>query len=88
MAEEPGGGARPEILGWIPKLGVGAWSFVGFVVAMIIVVVALAAVSEIMLPLTFAAVLAIVFKPLVGSLDATGSGPPWPRAWSCSDCSP
>jgi putative heme transporter len=56
------------LLGWIPKLGVGAWSFVGFVVAMIIVVVALGAVSEIVLPLTFAAVLAIVFKPLVGVL--------------------
>ena len=69
MAEEPGGGARPEILGWVPKLGVWAWSFVGFVVATVIVVTALAAVSEIVLPLTFAAVLAIVFKPLVGSLE-------------------
>src|SRR5512132_3240499 len=56
------------LLGWVPKLGVGAWSFVGFVVAMIIVVLALGAVSEIVLPLTFAAVLAIVFKPLVGVL--------------------
>ena len=59
----------PAPLSWVPKLGVGAWSFVGFVVAMIIVVVALGAVSEIVLPLTFAAVLAIVFKPLVGSLE-------------------
>jgi putative heme transporter len=42
---------------------------VGFVVAMIFVVVALGAVSEIMLPLTFAAVLAIVFRPLVGILQ-------------------
>ena len=37
-------------------------------VATIIVVFALAAVSEIALPMTFAAVLAIVFKPLVGTL--------------------
>jgi len=59
----------PALLGWVPKLGVGAWSFVGFVVAMIIVVAALGAVSEIVLPLTFAAVLAIVFKPLVGILQ-------------------
>ena len=59
----------PALLGWVPKLGVGAWSFVGFVVATIIVVVALGAVSEIVLPLTFAAVLAIVFKPLVGILQ-------------------
>src|SRR5512132_4674643 len=59
----------PAPLGWVPKLGIGAWSFVGFVVAMIIVVLALGAVSEIMLPLTFAAVLAIVFRPLVGILQ-------------------
>jgi predicted PurR-regulated permease PerM len=42
---------------------------VGFVVASIIVIVALAAVSEIVLPMTFAAVLAIVFKPLVRILE-------------------
>ena len=41
----------------------------GFVVAMIIVVFALGVVSEIVLPLTFAAVLAVVFKPLVGVLE-------------------
>jgi len=35
---------------------------------MIIVVTALGAVSEIVLPMTFAAVLAIVFRPLVGTL--------------------
>jgi putative heme transporter len=59
----------PAPLGWVSKLGVGAWSFVGFVVAMVIVVTALGAISEIVLPLTFAAVLAIVFKPLVGILQ-------------------
>jgi predicted PurR-regulated permease PerM len=58
----------PALLGWVPKVGVWAWSFVGFVAATVIVVVALGAVSEIVLPLTFAAVLAIVFKPLVGVL--------------------
>ena len=58
----------PAPLSWVPKLGVWAWSFVGFVVAMIIVVTALGAVSEIVLPMTFAAVLAIVFRPLVGTL--------------------
>ena len=40
----------------------------GFVAATIIVVLALGAVSEIVLPLTFAAVLAVIFKPLVGTL--------------------
>ena len=42
-------------------------------VATIIVVTALGAVSEIVLPLLFAAVLAVIFKPVVGSLNATGS---------------
>lgn len=36
--------------------------------ASIIVVVALAAVNEVVLPMTFAAVLAVIFKPLVGVL--------------------
>jgi predicted PurR-regulated permease PerM len=39
------------------------------VVAAIIVCIALGAVSEIVLPMTFAAVLAVVFKPLVGTLQ-------------------
>ena len=45
-----------------------AWSFVGFVVAAIIIVIALGFVSEILLPMTFAAVLAVCFRPLVGVL--------------------
>ena len=59
----------PAFLRWVPKVGVGAWSFVGFVIAAAIVAAALAAVSEIVLPLTFAAVLAVIFKPLVGTLE-------------------
>jgi putative heme transporter len=65
---DPSPSDGPTPLSWVPKLGVWAWSFVGFVVAMIIVVTALGAVSEIVLPMTFAAVLAIVFRPLVGTL--------------------
>ena len=61
--------AAPGLLGRIPRLGVWSWSFVGFVLAAIIVFTALAAVSEIVLPMTFAAVLAVVFKPLVGTLQ-------------------
>jgi putative heme transporter len=60
-------GALP--LEWIPKAGVWAWSFVGLVVATLIVVAALAAVSEVVLPLTFAAVLAVIFRPTVGFLE-------------------
>ena len=63
------------VFSWVPKLGIGAWSFVGFVVATAIVVAALGAVSEIVLPLTFAAVLAVVFKPLVGILQRHGFKP-------------
>ena len=62
-------GGVPGLLGRVPRLGVWAWSFVGFVVAAIIVCIALGAVSEIVLPMTFAAVLAVVFKPLVGTLQ-------------------
>ena len=57
------------LLGRIPRLGVWAWGFVGLVASTVIVAVALDAVSEIMLPLTFAAVLAVIFKPLVGGLE-------------------
>ena len=52
----------------VPKLGIWAWSFVGFVVAMAILFAGFAAVSEIALPLLFAAVLAVVFKPLANYL--------------------
>jgi predicted PurR-regulated permease PerM len=53
----------------VPRIGIWAWSFVGFVVAAAIVFGALGAVSEIALPMTFAAVLAVIFKPLVGTLE-------------------
>ena len=55
-------------IGRIPWLGFWAWSFVGLVVATMIVATSLAAVSEIMLPPTFAAVLAVIFKPLAAVL--------------------
>jgi putative heme transporter len=53
----------------MPRIGVWSWSFVGTVIAAVIVVFALGALSEIVLPMTFAAVLAIVFKPLIGVLE-------------------
>jgi putative heme transporter len=52
-----------------PKLGVWSWSFVGVVSATVIVVLALGAVSEIVLPMTFAAVLAVCFRPVMGTLQ-------------------
>jgi predicted PurR-regulated permease PerM len=53
----------------MPKLAVWSWGFVGVVAAAVIVAVALAAVSEIVLPMTFAAVLAVIFKPLARTLQ-------------------
>ena len=46
--------------------------FRGRVAAATIVASSLGAVSEIVLPMTFAAVLAIIFKPLVGVLQRKG----------------
>ena len=69
----PGGGPAP--LSWVPRVGVLAWSFVGFVVAATIVAAAFGAVSEIVLPLVFAAVLAVIFKPAVGVLHRHGIKP-------------
>jgi putative heme transporter len=70
---------KPEPLAvdvrFAPRIGVLTWSFVGFVVATAIVFTAFGAVSEILLPLVFAAVLAIVFKPLVGKLERRGMKP-------------
>jgi predicted PurR-regulated permease PerM len=59
----------------VPRIGVLAWSFVGVVIATAIVVTALGAVSEIVLPLVFAAVLAVIFKPQVGKLERRGLKP-------------
>jgi predicted PurR-regulated permease PerM len=59
----------------VPRLGVWAWSFVGSVIALVIIVTALGAVSEIVLPLLFAAVLAIIFKPLAVTLIRRGLKP-------------
>ncbi len=67
--------AEPQALAWLPRLGVLCWSFVGFVVALAIVTTALAAVNEIVLPLTFAAVLAVVFRPAAEHLERRGLRP-------------
>lgn len=64
---EPRAQAVPRIA--VPKVGVLAWSFIGVVVATLIVVTAFSAVSEIILPLLFAVVLAVVFKPVAGRLE-------------------
>ena len=72
---DPGPSAGPCLRGGFPKIGIWSWTFIGFVAATIIVVTALSAVSEILLPLLFAAVLAIIFKPVVGNLVRRGLKP-------------
>jgi predicted PurR-regulated permease PerM len=64
-----------RLIGWGPKLGIWAWSLVGVVVAVTIVLFAVGAVSEIVLPLTFAAVLAVCFSPMAGGLVSRGLKP-------------
>lgn len=59
----------------IPKVGAWAWTFVGVVVTATIVMAVVAALNEIFLPLTFAAVLAVVFKPVAASLVRRGLEP-------------
>jgi putative heme transporter len=59
----------------VPKVGALAWTFIGVVIATIIVVTALSAVSEIILPFLFAAVLAVIFKPVAGRLQRHGFKP-------------
>ena len=70
---DPSAGPLPR--GWFPKIGIWSWTFVGFVAATVILVTAFSAVSEILLPLLFAAVLAVIFKPVVGSLVSRGLKP-------------
>ena len=48
------------------RIGVAAWSFVGIAVSGGIIMVALTAVSSVVLPVLFAAVLAVLFRPSVG----------------------
>jgi putative heme transporter len=64
-----------SLLSRIPRLGVLSWSFIGFVVTSVILLFAFGAVSEIALPMLFAAVLAVMFKPFVGTLQRHGFKP-------------
>jgi predicted PurR-regulated permease PerM len=66
---ESNGISGPDLVSRIPRLGILSWSFVGFVVASTIVALALGVVSEIALPMVFAAVLAVMFKPFVDALQ-------------------
>jgi predicted PurR-regulated permease PerM len=54
------------------QLGLAAWSIIGLVALAALVVWGLAAVSSVVLPLLFAAVLAVIFRPLAVRLERMG----------------
>jgi putative heme transporter len=65
LDEVVGGPARRLLT----RAGISAWAFVGLVAAAGIVLALLGAVSSVALPLLFAAVLAVLFRPTVARLE-------------------
>jgi predicted PurR-regulated permease PerM len=53
---------------WVWQIGIAAWSLVGLVVVLLVVAHALAAVSEVTLPLVLAAMIAVGVKPWADEL--------------------
>jgi putative heme transporter len=72
---EASAGLPTRLPPWVVQLGVAAWSFVGLVVATGVIVTALAAVSEVTLPLVLAALLAVEVKPWADGLRRWRLGP-------------
>lgn len=83
-----GGGGVPERPRWLAalglgapdrpllhELGLGAWAMLGIIGLTAVVVVALATVSSVVLPLLFAMVLAVIFRPLGARLERRGAPP-------------
>jgi predicted PurR-regulated permease PerM len=84
--EESGpGGAAARAPAWLRVLGLGdrdrpllhqlglaAWSVLGLVALTALLVWGLATVSSVALPLLFAAVLAVIFRPVAGRLERVG----------------
>ena len=57
------------------RLGLASWSLIGMIVLVGLVVYGLAAVSSLVLPLLFAMVFAVVFRPLVTRITRLGLRP-------------
>lgn len=60
---------------WLWQMGIAGWSFVGVSAALLVVVHAFAAVSEVMLPLVLAALVAVGVKPWADALAARRLAP-------------
>ena len=56
---------RPLVL----RLGLVAWSLVGFVIVLTVVIGVLASLSSLVFPLLFAGVLAVIFRPIAARLE-------------------
>lgn len=61
-----------RIPSWFRRLGVLSWYFIGIVLALSLVVALLGATSDLVAPVTMAAVLAVVFQPLAERLVERG----------------
>ncbi|WP_141015503.1 AI-2E family transporter [Nocardioides sambongensis] len=64
---QPRGAAR--VPGWVERLGRQSWAFIGIVVAAGIIVGALVALQDLVVPLLIAVVAAVIFAPLVDWLE-------------------
>lgn len=61
--------------GLLQRVGAACWSVVGIVVILVILTAALATVSEVVLPLVFGVVLAVLFAPLCRAIQRHGWRP-------------
>ena len=60
------------VRGWVRRVGMNSWMFIGIVIALSVIVVAIAATRDITGPLAIGVFLAIVFLPVVGWLEKHG----------------
>ena len=65
-------GALWGVRGWVRRVGMNSWMFIGIVIALSVIVVAIAATRDITGPLAIGVFLAIVFLPVVGWLENHG----------------
>jgi predicted PurR-regulated permease PerM len=61
--------AGPSLPWWVPPLGRSAWLLVGIAILVAIVLLVLGLISDLLIPLTFAGILAAIFVPLVDRFE-------------------
>lgn len=65
----------PTGAGAAGRVGIAAWTFIGVVLAVAIVIAALAVIAEVVIPVALAALLAVVLKPAADRLVRRGARP-------------